>query len=404
MIFQKSETTKGYEILHHSYNRFMTGDIAVKRNMTINKMKWMLCIAILMMAGGANMMVASTTLPIKGRVVKASDERIQYIGRISFADKEAPTFNYPGIQIIAAFQGTSLRMIAKPQSGYFMAQIDGAEPFKVNFSSPRDSIISLATALPYGVHEVKLMYIMEGYERMPEFWGFVLDSGCDLVTPKPLPDRKIEFIGNSITCGYGNECMNQAEHFDYSTENHYYSYAAMTARALNAQHHATARSGIGVYRNYNGPKTGNKDCMPTEYEYTLYQRKAEKWDFNRFQPDVICINLGTNDLSTPNYDLKLLRKAYVSFIQMVRSHNPQSKIVMLTGTMLGEKEVKIQKEILDSVVKEYNNQGDQEIYRFDMTPQTGDLYYGADWHPSYWQHEKMAGELTAFLRSLMKWW
>ena len=365
------------------------------------KNKWTMLLAGMIYV--ANVMVASTTLPIKGNVVKASDERIQYIGRISFADKDAPTFTYPGTQIIAAFQGTSLRMIAKPQSGYFMAQIDGAEPFKVSFYGPRDSVVTLATALPYGTHEVKLMYIMEGYERMPQFRGFVLDSGCDLAIPKPLPDRKIEFIGNSITCGYGNECMNQAEHFDYSTENHYYSYAAITARALNAQHHATARSGIGVYRNYNGPKTGNKDCMPTEYEYTLFQNKSEKWDFNRYQPDVICVNLGTNDMSTNNYDVKLLRAAYIKFIGQVRGLNPHAKIVMLTGSMLNGKELELVRQTLDSVVNELNKKGDHEIYRFDMSPQTGDLYYGADWHPSYWQHEKMAGELTSFLRKLMGW-
>ena len=31
------------------------------------------------------------------------------------------------------------------------------------------------------------------------------------------------------------------------------------------------------------------------------------------------------------------------------------------------------------------------------------LRYGADWHPSYWQQQKMAGELTAYLRALMRW-
>jgi hypothetical protein len=44
------------------------------------------------------------------------------------------------------------------------------------------------------------------------------------------------------------------------------------------------------------------------------------------------------------------------------------------------------------------------VFRFDFTPQTGDIGYGASWHPSKWQHEKMAAELTAYLRSLMKWY
>ena len=59
---------------------------------------------------------------------------------------------------------------------------------------------------------------------------------------------------------------------------------------------------------------------------------------------------------------------------------------------------------LNKVVKEANEAGDKEVYRFDMTPQNGSLGMGADYHPSLWQQEKMAGELTAYLRSLMGWY
>ena len=264
---------------------------------------------------------AITTVPLKGTVIKPSNPDIVYTGRISFTNPDRPAWNYPGVQIMAAFEGTSLRMLAKPRSGYFMAQIDQAEPFKVAFRGERDSVVTLATALPEGRHLVRLMYVIEGYEFFPEFWGFVLDEGRQLVKAPLLPSRKIEFIGNSITCGYGNEGLKKEEGFDYATENHYYSYASITARNLQAQHWVVARSGIGAYRNYDGPKTGNPDSnMPVQYEYTGYAWKPElrkeptflqeKWDFNRYQPDVVCINLGTNDLSTPNYDLSLLKQGY----------------------------------------------------------------------------------------------
>ena len=166
-------------------------------------------------------LMAIKTMPIQGEVIKPTDAHIQYAGRISFTNPERPAFNFPGVQIAAAFEGTSLRMLAKPKSGYFMAQIDKAEPFKVAFRGDRDSLVTLATALPDGVHTVKLMYVIEGYEFFPEFWGFVLDKGKKLVDAPALPSRKIEFIGNSITCGYGNEGLKKEEHFDYANENHY---------------------------------------------------------------------------------------------------------------------------------------------------------------------------------------
>ena len=373
-------------------------------------MRKMLLTALLTMMGlGA---FAIETVPIKGSIISPTDPFIQYTGRISFANPERPAWNFPGIQIVASFEGTSLRMIAKPRSGYFVAQIDQAEPFKVAFRGERDSVVTLATALPNGVHTVKLMYAIEGYEFYPEFWGFVLDKDKKLVETPALPSRKIEFIGNSITCGYGNEGLKKEEGFDYATENHYYSYASITARNLEAQHWVVARSGIGAYRNFAGPKTGNPESnMLAQYEYVGFAWKPdlrkeatflnEKWDFSRYQPDVVCINLGTNDLSTPNYDLQLLKQNYQKLLKKVRQHNPKAKIVFLTGTMLYNKELELQKQLLDEVAAEAKNAGDQEVYRFDMAPIAGNEWYGNDWHPNVYQDEKMAGELTPCLRSLM---
>ena len=357
---------------------------------------------------------ASVTLPIRGNVVSAADGHILYTGRISFANPERPTWNYPGIQIIAAFEGTSIKMIAKPRSGYFMAQIDQGEPFKVAFHGERDSVVTLATALPDGRHLVRLMYVIEGFEFRPEFWGFVLDKGRSLIDPPALPSRKIEFIGNSITCGYGNEGLRKEDHFDYATENHYYSYASIAARSLEAQHWVVARSGIGAYRNYGEAKTGSpRSCMSVQYEYTGYAYdlklrenpgfNSEKWDFSRYQPDVVCINLGTNDLSTNNYDLELLKQGYQRLLKMVRQHNPKARIVFLTGSMLYNQELQEARLLLDGIVAEAQKAGDKEIYRFDMSPIDGEEFYGNDWHPNVYEDEKMAAELTAYLRKLMNW-
>lgn len=349
-------------------------------------------------------MQASTTLPLQGTVVKPTDKNIQYVGRICFDNPERPRFTYPGTQVNISFTGTSVKLWAKPRSGYFMAQVDQAEPFKVVMMGERDSIVTIATALPQGCHTLRLMYVIEGYELKPDFRGFILDQGARLMSPPDLPERTIEFIGNSITCGYGNESTVASDPFEYETENHYITYAQLTCRALGAYAHIVARSGIGVYRSYGGPKTGTpENVMTTEYEYTNLYDRSEKWDFSKYQPQLVCINLGTNDLSTNNYDAKRLKDAYRQFLKQVRSHNPKAKIVYLCGSMLNGKELEIAKKTLDEVVADANRQGDKEVYRFDFTPQTGDIGFGASWHPSKWQHEKMAAELTAYLRSLMQW-
>ena len=154
--------------------------------------------------------------------------------------------------------------------------------------------------------------------------------------------------------------------------------------------------------------------MPVQYEYTGYAWDlklrdeasflSEKWDFNRYQPDVVCINLGTNDLSTNNYDLELLKQGYQKLLKLVRQHNPKAKIVFLTGSMLYNQELKEACQLLDDITTEAKKAGDKEVYRFDMSPISGDAFYGNDWHPNIYQDEKMAAELTAYLRELMKWY
>lgn len=216
--------------------------------------------------------------------------------------------------------------------------------------------------------------------------------------------RRIEFIGNSITCGYGIEADSAREKFTYDTENHYYTFAARTARALGAEYNVVARSGIGMYRNYGGPAEGTPDgCLPALYDRTLFYDADEKWDFSLFLPDVVCVNLGTNDMSVNKGDSVRYENAALQFAKRLRGYYPNAKIVMLTGSMLTGKNLGIVQRALDRVAAAMRKDGDNAFYRFDMSPQDGSLGYGAGYHPSMRQAEKMANEFTCFLESITGW-
>ncbi|MBR1668701.1 MAG: lipase [Bacteroidaceae bacterium] len=336
-----------------------------------------------------------------GTLIQPTDKNIQYIGRIEESRPERPMFTYPGVQIRCGFTGTSLSMMAKPQSGYFMAEIDGGEAFKVSFFD--NTIVTLASNLPNGTHQAIVTYISEGYERLPEFRGFFVDKGASLAPATPLPSRKIEFIGNSITCGYGIEANDPTAPYLEETANYYYTYAARTARNLNAQAVVVARSGIGVYRNYNGPQTGDAVNMNTEYPHTLLYNNTYKWDFSRYTPDVVCVNLGTNDTSTQGADSTLLLNAFKQLYHQIRTHYPHTRIVLLSGSMMTGKALQTARQALDATLAYAHQQDDSNIYRFDFPPHDGTLGYGASYHPSMRQHEKMANELTTYLKELMGW-
>lgn len=325
--------------------------------------------------------------------VKPSDPAILYMGRILWADSLRPTFTYPGTTAMLNFEGTGIDMAAKPGSGQFMVEVDGGEPFKINFTEA-DSLITLADSLAFGPHSVRVAYAIEGYEKHPEFRGFTLRGEDARLLPAPeRPKLKMEFIGNSITCGYGTEAESGDIHFSYDTENHTLGYAYLTARELDADFNVVARSGIGMYRSYGGPREGTPERMPAEYDRTMLYEPGYLWDHSSFHPDIICINLGTNDTSLDDYDIDLFTTAYKKFLAHLRMLHPEAKIVLLTGSMLHGKAMDDVKGALDSLADP-----EKGIYRFDMSEQTGDLGYGADYHPSKAQAAKMAGELTAWLR------
>ena len=330
-----------------------------------------------------------------------TDPNIQYIGRIDFSDSLHPVFTYPGVQIRTGFTGTSLSMMCKQQSGYFMVEIDDGEAKKVSFLD--NTVVDLASNLEDGTHQAVITYVTEGYERLPEFHGFFVDKGKTLAPATQMPTRKIEFIGNSITCGYGIEAKSPNETYLDETANYYYSYAARTARTLNAQAVVVARSGIGVYRCYNGPQTGDAVNMNTEYPYTLLYNNKKEWDFSLYTPDVVCINFGTNDTSTQGADSLLLLQGFKRLYQQVRKHYPKAKIVLLSGTMMTGKALLSAQQAMNVTRNYAHQQGDHEVYRFDFPPQDGSLGIGLHGHPTMRQHEKMANELTSYLRELMQW-
>lgn len=329
--------------------------------------------------------------------IDADDARILYSGRINFSNPKSPLFVYPATQIAVDFCGTGIAMKAKPGCGYFMVTVDNQEAYKVSFMG-EDSVVTLASGLPAGNHSLKVMLATEGFELRPEFRGFVLEGDTRLLAKPLAPARRIEFIGNSITCGYGSEAENQHVHYSLDNSNHYYSYAAMLARDLFAEEMCVARSGIGLYRNYKGKFPG--ETMENWYDYTCIYDSTQVWAPERFRPDVICVNLGTNDLSTTGYDIDTYADSYRKFIRHLNAQQPQAQIVILTSQMLFGTARQVQIDTLSAIYQELRAEGLPVHFQVLRTqdPAKG---YGADWHPSKAQNRQTADELLPLLQSLL---
>jgi len=343
-----------------------------------------------------NYIVIGKLAPTK-TLISASNPNIQYMGRVDFTRPESPLFAYSNITIKAKFEGTSLDLLLKQYSGinfaenYFVSIIDGGYPvrFKVYSSS---QVYSIAKNLPDGIHTVELVKITESYNGECEFLGFKTDEGKGLLTPDPLPALKLEFYGNSITCGFGIEGGTRP-----AADNSYKAYPAVTARELNAQYHTISYSGIGVVKSF--PAYLISDIYNKTIALPMYIPKPANntWDFTRYIPNVVVVALGTNDynlgLGAGTITTATFITGYKSLVANLRTAYPNAQIVCTNSPMVTD--VKLGNTII-SAVAEINAAGDNKVYYFSFTRMTGG---GVGGHPGEADGQTNGKELAAFISS-----
>lgn len=353
--------------------------------------------------------------------VNASNTNIQYSGRYDKTDPNKIVMTYPGVSIKAKFTGTAVDAVFKDYSlggtqttTYFYVIIDNGAPVKLKLLSSQ-TIYPLATGLAAGTHTVELFKITESSVGKCEFQGFRVAQGESLVTPDAKPSRRVEFIGNSQTCGYGNEVNLTAAQlatmggFASANENNYKAWGAITARNLKAEYSCVAASGRGLYMNNSGTTTGT---LPLLYDYTLPDQTALTWDHTRYIPDVIVINLGTNDFAAEAGGLATVNETtfkttYVNFVNKLRGYYPSAKIVCSVGVMQsdwypsGKQHWTRIQSYVSSLVTQINTAGDANVFYYKMEPQAEP--YGEDWHPSAATHQAMATAMTNYIKTITGW-
>lgn len=228
------------------------------------------------------------------------------------------------------------------------------------------------------------------------------------ITPTPDKDLFIEFIGDSITCGYGIDDPDKDHHFSTKTEDVTKAYAYKTAAALNADYSMVSFSGYGIISGYTNDKKVEAQTVPQFYTKLGFSWAANgsfapakvDWDFGKRQPDVIVLNLGTNDDSYTKTDAEKqeeYRAGYVEFIKKIRENNPDAKILCVLGIMGDRLFDKVQ-----AAVDDYSKEtGDTNISAMRFTPQDPNDGYSADWHPSVTTHDKAAEKLAAEIKGLL---
>lgn len=281
----------------------------------------------------------------------------KFVGRFLFPAKGDPengipardftVFDWSGNYIQIRFKGTekvtvklSLPPSQNPQDQMVQVALDNLAPVNRQVTVTRDPKTNKPTITPApsfdvtglskGEHELTIWKNTEAQKGALEFRGFELNGG-ELLPPNRRP-RRMEVIGDSITCGYGNLGENATCPFEVKirevktpdgktipvtvplTENQYLSFTSQTARNLSADVVTICWSGKGVYKNYKEnvrfdptgaavPAADATTTVPDLWEKRTIANDATNnlWDFTKEKPEekpqVVVISLGTNDFA-----------------------------------------------------------------------------------------------------------
>ncbi|MFN3790212.1 SGNH/GDSL hydrolase family protein [Massilia sp.] len=353
----------------------------------------------LLLAGLLHAGLAAAATP-----VSPDDSKLQYTGRIDFSMPAAPVLSWPNSAIAGRFTGTSLAIKLDDQRGrnYFNVFLDGdlATPLVIEAKQGEATYV-VAQRLAPGEHSFLITKRTEGEEGSTVFRGLILDDGARLLAPPPRPTRRIEFFGDSITSGMGNEGALNGRDDAGKDKNSFLSYAAIAARQLQAEMHMTSQSGIGVMISWF-PFT-----MPDFYDQlSAVGDNDSRWDFKRWTPDVVVINLLQNDSWLIGRDRKLQPEpsdaariqAYKRFVQRIRSLYPQAYIVCALGSMDATRPASPWPGYVTAAVAQMRKEdGDKRIDTlfFDYT--------GYGQHPRVHHHQANAARLSTLIRARMGW-
>ena len=209
---------------------------------------------------------------------------------------------------------------------------------------------------------------------------------------------RMEFIAASSSTGYGN--LGNASSGGKTTANSdcLKGFAFLTAQAFDADINIFSASGWGcAFSAWTTPNTIN---VSDSYKYVDF-KSSITWNPGKYVPDVIVVNLGTNDWSyiraaktdsDKEARMSAFQKKYVDFLKYLNDLYPDAQLVMLYGLM--------QESDIYAATEEIYTKAKVSIPNLAIIKINGDAR-GYNSHPSVESHAAIARTLTNFIKELL---
>ncbi len=333
-----------------------------------------------------------------GAEIKPTDPSVRYIGRFDTSDAAGPKCSWSNSTVAFTVSGGSVDVTLKDTNKSHWQVVINGKPTEVLALKAGEDTYPVAANLSPGRHTVELVKRTEPSQGVTQITGLRIDDTAKLL-PTPARPRRIEIIGDSITCGFGNEAPNKEAKFTAATENAWLTYGAVAAREVNADYVAIAVSGKKLWPD---------NTIVSLYDRVLTNSATPKWDFASWTPDAVVINLGTNDFARENPDEAGWIAAYVDFIKQIQARYPKAVVYCTLGPMIsnwpGDRTPRtVVLGHFEKIISQANAAGGRPVHFVDFGTQAQHHGIGAQWHPSVKTHSLMAEKLVAAFKRDLGW-
>ena len=250
-------------------------------------------------------------------------------------------------------------------------------------------------------HLFRLLKVSESNPGKICIRGISLGKGGTFGEKPTTSNRRIEFIGDSFTVGYGVDANGPEDGTPFEKTNASKSYAFLLAEGYKADYQVNAVSGRGLVRNY--ANIVPEWTLENLYEYTMMgapeqDPNTERWDFSTFHPQVVVVFVGINDFqgNPPYADKGAFKKAYAGLLEKLRKVHPGVKFLLLSTKVWPNDDLTpTVKSIYDAEVAA--GKRDVEF----MVLQTANV--GLLGHPDIHSHEDMVKAIRSIVGRLGGW-